>query len=403
LDFPVSLEQMNLMANQLGEKSLFGRTGGAATLAVGMAQIFSQSVNGRWLDLWYHFAIMFEALFILTTLDAGTRVGRYLLQDMLGNIWKPLGKTRSIMANVLASVLVVSGWGYFLIQGVRDPLGGINSLWPLFGIANQLLAAIALCLGTTIILKMALNGDVAPVTASSPHPSPPEEERGQHGAATGRGSRVGKPALVLITLIPLIWLLAVTMTAGTQKIFHSDPRIGFLAQAQTLRDKQPALEQSLAAAKSAGSTAGIEAAEKELHVNRVLRFNNLLDAFVTAAFLALVAAIALLSIREWILLLARRKLARLRESEPVWLPDYAIAEARPLRVLSLLALAVALAKELSGEAHLERAQQTAKVCGHCQPDSDGPNADEEISQRKTGQQLYVEVTEKRFNGVTRCC
>src|SRR5439155_14816203 len=279
-----------------------GRTGGAATLAVGMAQIFSRSVNGRWLDLWYHFAIMFEALFILTTLDAGTRVGRYLLQDVLGNIWKPLGETRSIKANVLASVLVVSAWGYFLIQGVRDPLGGINSLWPLFGIANQLLAAIALCLGTTIIFKMTL---------------------GEKSMAKDEGSKVGKPLVALITMIPLIWLLAVTMTAGTQKIFHSDPRIGFLAQAQTLRGKQPALEKALAAAKSMGATASIEVATRELHSNRVLRFNNLLDAFVTAGFLGLVAAIAVLSVREWILLLARRKLALLRESEPVWLPDYA--------------------------------------------------------------------------------
>ncbi len=229
--FDVTSEQMSSLANEVKEKTLFGRTGGAATLAVGMAQIFSKVTQGRWVDLWYHFAIMFEALFILTTLDAGTRVGRYLLQDVLGNFWKPLGDTKSMSANVLASALIVAGWGYFLIQGVRDPLGGINSLWPLFGIANQLLASIALLLATTIILKMQL----APGNG-------------------GHALREPRLAYMFVTLIPLIWLLSVTMTAGAQKIFHSDPRIGFLAQAKVLDEKFPALKTALAAAQIGGAT-----------------------------------------------------------------------------------------------------------------------------------------------------
>ncbi|HWX19453.1 MAG TPA: carbon starvation CstA family protein [Candidatus Binatia bacterium] len=393
LGFPVTEEHMTQLANQIGEKTLFGRTGGAATLAVGMAQIFSKAVSGRWLDLWYHFAIMFEALFILTTIDAGTRVGRYLLQDVLGHIWKPLGQTRNIRANVLASLLMVGGWGYFLIQGVRDPLGGINSLWPLFGIANQMLASIALCLVTTIVLKMMLHR-MASV------PTVPE------GDSTARlaGDKRALPALALITLVPLVWLLAVTMTAGVEKICHPDPRIGFLAQARVLNAKWSGLEQAVSVARSSGTAQAIQSAEQALHTNRVLHFNNLLDAFVAAAFLVLVSAIVLLSVREWVLLLARRKLTVLCESEPVWLPDYAVAEARPLHLASLVALAFALAKELSGEAQLERADREAQLC-QCGDESVAQSAalPAGLQARTLEQQRYLEVTERRFNGVRRCC
>ncbi|HWH72210.1 MAG TPA: hypothetical protein VNT26_22795, partial [Candidatus Sulfotelmatobacter sp.] len=206
------------------------------------------------------------------------------------------------------------------------------------------------------------------------------------------------------TLIPLVWLLAATMTAGVQKIWHEDPRIGFLAQCRVLNQQWSALDQSLAAGKAAGDIKAIVVAEKALHINRVLHFNNLLDAVVAGAFLVLVTGIVLLSLREWILLLARRKLAQLRESEPVWLPDYAVAEAKPLHVAGLIALGFALAKELSGEAQLERAQQTAAVacpCGHTEAGQGGAAA--QGHHPKTEGQLYAEVTERRFNGVTRCC
>jgi carbon starvation protein len=395
LGFPVTLEQMNSIAQQVGEKTLFGRTGGAATLAVGMAQVFSKAVSGRWLDLWYHFAIMFEALFILTILDAGTRVGRYLLQDFLGNLWKPLADTRSLGANMLASSLMVCAWGYFLIQGVRDPLGGINSLWPLFGIANQMLAAIALCLATTILLKMSLQRrtGVPPVSKLTANADRTE---------TGGAPVLRSPAPALIMLVPLIWLVAVTFTAGVQKIWHPDPRIGFLAQARVLKTKIAECERmrnTLAPPENAKEfSQQLQAALEELPQNRRLLFNARLDASLAAFFLTLVALIVLLSLREWILLLARRKLAVLHESEPVWLPDYAIAEARPLHLFSLLALAFGLAKELSGEAQLERAHHAAILCecGHSSPQTG-------ISSRKTNQQLYLETTERRFNGVTRCC
>src|SRR6476619_2082757 len=153
--FPVTEAEMQKLATNLGESTMFNRAGGAPTFAVGMAHMFSRvSSSPTGLALWYHFAIMFEALFILTTIDAGTRVGRFLLQDLLVNVWRPLGQTQSWRANFFSSVLLVAAWGWFLYQGVIDPLGGINSLWPLFGLANQLLSVIALCLGTTILIKM---------------------------------------------------------------------------------------------------------------------------------------------------------------------------------------------------------------------------------------------------------
>jgi carbon starvation protein len=387
LHFPVTEEHMASLANELGEKTLFGRTGGAATLAVGMAQIFSKVVNGRGLDLWYHFAIMFEALFILTTLDAGTRVGRYLLQDALGHLWKPLGDTRNTGANFLASVLMVAGWGYFLIQGVRDPLGGINSLWPLFGIANQMLAAIALCLATTVILKMQLG------TADA---TPGRQERS--GDAPSR--RRPQPALACITLVPLVWLLTATMTAGIQKIGHSDPRIGFLAQAKTLGEARKPLQEALSVAQAGGSPEAVGAAQKALRTNATLHFNNLLDAAVALALLVLTALIMLISAHQWWLLLTRRKASQLRETEPVWLNPADLPTRDPLRLAGLAPLALALLKELSVEAALDRAQSPGPVC-QCGAALDEKNAASTTA--TTTKEQYLEATERRFTGVTRCC
>jgi carbon starvation protein len=398
LGFPVTIEHMDQLAKEVGEKTLFGRTGGAATLAVGMAQIFSKAVSGRWLDLWYHFAIMFEALFILTTLDAGTRVGRYILQDFLGSLWKPLGDTKRLGPNLLASGLMVCGWGYFLVQGVRDPLGGVNSLWPLFGIANQMLAAIALCLATTIILKMQLG----PPSISSSTVGKEMERMGKNAPSP----RSGRPWLALVTIVPMVWLLAVTFTAGVQKIFHEDPRIGFLAQAGDLDAKWPALNAALAAARTSGAPAAIAVAQTAVKNNRTLHFNNVLDAFVAGAFLVLVSIILLLSLWEWMLLLSRKKLAQLRETPPTWLPEYAVAEGKPFRILGLFALLLALARELSGEAQMERAQQTASSCD-CSPHkhSQAPalTSGQGINHRLTKEEAYLETVEKRFKGVNRCC
>jgi len=391
--FRVEASAMEKLAREVNEKTLFNRAGGAATLAAGMANLFARATSGRWLDLWYHFAIMFEALFILTTIDAGTRVGRYLLQDALGQLWAPLGRTRSLAANLLASVLMVAAWGFFLIQGVRDPLGGINSLWPLFGIANQMLAGIALCLATTILLKMSLQRSLGQAGADA----------GDHSVGTS-WKFVGRAALpALITFVPLLWLLAVTMTAGAQKIWHPDPRIGFIAQARALDRALPPLEEKLAAARAGGDAQARLAVELDWRRNRVLRFNNLLDATVAGTFLVLVSVVVALSVREWGLLLGRFKVPVLREAQAVWLPHSSEAEARSLRLAGVVALGLGLAKELSGEAQLARAQQRCAPSECCDTLRGGPGAIIPAGEARTNGQVYVEATEHRFNGVNRCC
>jgi carbon starvation protein len=323
---------------------------------------------------------MFEALFILTTLDAGTRVGRYLIQDALGHVWKPLGDTKAIGANLFASLLVVMGWGYFLIQGVRDPLGGINSLWPLFGIANQLLASIALCLATTVTLKLQLAG---------PKLSPEESKVAKPW--------VGNPAFALVTLIPLVWLLSVTLTAGYQKIWHPKPSIGFLAAARGLEEAKPALEKAIETAKAAGVAEAVVKAETALKNNRTLRFNNQLNAFVAGTFMTLVVAIVLMSIYEWLALIGKRRTPQLSETDPVWLPDYAVAEGKPMQWWNIFALGFLLLKEVSGEAAVDRAQA-------CVPRKVDLLGGSKAMAKEQRAQAYVAAAEKRFEGgPNRCC
>jgi carbon starvation protein len=185
----------------MGESTLFARTGGAPSLAVGMASILSSAFGKGFLAVWYHFAIMFEAVFILTTLDAGTRVGRFMVQDFLGHVWKPMHNTSWYPSILISSALIVAGWGYFLYIGVIDPNGGVNILWPLFGIANQMLAAIALCVVTGIVVKQ------------------------------------GRLKYAWVTALPLAWLAIVTTSAAYEKIFSSQPRIGFIAAADALKEK----------------------------------------------------------------------------------------------------------------------------------------------------------------------
>jgi len=253
--FPVTAANMQALAHAVGEQTLFNRTGGAPAFAVGMAHIFSQSLGGSAvMALWYHFAVMFEALFILTILDAGTRVARFMIQDALGHIYNPFGRTSWYPSILTTSALIVAAWGFFLWQGVKDPLGGINSLWPLFGIANQLLATVALCVATTIIIKM------------------------HH------------PKYALVTLVPLAWLVAATFTASWRKILDPNQRIGFLSQAD-----------ALAAGPQTAATAR-------------LIFNNRLDAAVTAALVVMVMLVLFESARQWIAVLTGREEAQVKES-----------------------------------------------------------------------------------------
>ena len=362
--FSVTVEQMRALAEKVQEHSLFGRTGGAATLAVGMAHIFGNVFGKALLGVWYHFALMFEALFILTTLDAGTRVGRYMIQDGLGQIWKPLGDPGNLGANLFASALIVAGWGYFLLGGVADPEGGTKALWPLFGIANQLLASIALCFATTVVLKMQL-------------------------------TRRRSPAAALATLLPLVWLLSVTLTAGVEKIWDESPKIGFLAGARALDAKLPALEKALAAA---GDETTRAAAGKALALNHRQHSNAIVDAIVTGVFLALVSVIVALSIREWLLLLGARKAPTLSETEPVWLSDEALSPGKPIPVLGLAALGFTLLKEISGEADIDRERMLAQACV-----CESPERADASAKPRGRQNVFLTATDRKFIGINRCC
>lgn len=247
--FVITPEILTETAKAVGEQTIISRAGGAPTLAVGMAQVFSHVFGGPgMMAFWYHFAILFEALFILTTVDAGTRAGRFMLQDLLGTFVPSLKRTDSLVANYLATALCVMGWGYFLYQGVVDPLGGINTLWPLFGIANQMLAAIALMFATATLFRMK------------------------------------KQRFAWVTIIPTVWLLIGTLTAGWQKIFSANPKVGFLAQAQRF---QTALDKGeiLAPAKSVAQM-------------QQIIMNNYIDAAMAAVFIAVVLSVAFFAVKR---------------------------------------------------------------------------------------------------------
>ncbi len=255
--FPVNGAQMAALAHAIGETSLYARTGGAPSLAVGMARIFAHTLGGTAvMALWYHFAIMFEALFILSTLDAGTRVARFMFQDLIGQILPLFASPGSYANIVITSAVVVAAWGYFLYFGTIDPLGGINSLWPLFGIANQMLATIALCVATSAMI------------------------------------RAGKARFAFVTLTPLAWLVAVTMTAGAEKLLSGAPNVGFLAHAAQLGAEL--------------ATPGLSAA-RAAEISRLM-WNDRVDAIMTVALIAVVAVILIDSIRVWATLMLQNRI-----------------------------------------------------------------------------------------------
>lgn len=272
--YHVDAQAMTELAHAVGEQTLLNRTGGAPSLAVGMAQIFSSTIGGgRLLGIWYHFAIMFEALFVLTVLDAGTRVGRFMIHEMSGRIWKPLARTSWLPAVFFCSAVIVGAWGYFLYQGVIDPLGGINSLWPLFGISNQLLAAVALVVATTILLKM------------------------------------GRLRWIWVTMVPMAALIVITMTASYQKILSPDPRIGFLSGAKEL---------------AAQIASGVVPAAKIAETQRLM-FNLRLDAVVTSILALMILLLIVEAVAQWYGILSRKREVELHESPYVptrWTKDF---------------------------------------------------------------------------------
>jgi carbon starvation protein len=245
--FGITPDMISQVAQDVGEKTLLSRTGGAPTLAVGMASILSGMFGGRaMMGIWYHFAILFEALFILTTVDAGTRVARFMIQDMIGSVVPSFRQTQSWSNNVIGSALAVAAWGYFLYQGVIDPMGGINTLWPLFGISNQMLAAIALILCTVVLFKM-------------------KRER-----------------YAWVTIVPTVWLLVCTLTAGLDKVFSSVPAIGFVSHAWRFSE--------------AVSNGKILAPAKTAEEMQRVIINDYVDATLAALFVAVVLAMAVYGI-----------------------------------------------------------------------------------------------------------